>query len=151
MAARPAARVVASDIDPAAVACAARNHVEVYHGNLLAPLPSALVGRVDVVVGVVPYVPTPELRFLQRDTLTFESSRSYDGGPDGTTVLRRVVAGAGRFLRPGATLLLELGAGQAEALGDDLDRHGYGDVTVLFDADGDVRGIETTLERPDPS
>ena len=53
-------------------------------GDLFAPLPRALEGRVDVVVGVVPYVPTRELALLQRDTFTFESRRSYDGGRDGT-------------------------------------------------------------------
>ncbi len=81
---RPAARVVASDIDERAVACAAANGVEVYCGDLFVPLPRALEGRVDVVVGVVPYVPTPDLRLLQRDTFTFESPLSYDGGRDGT-------------------------------------------------------------------
>ena len=42
-------------------------------GDLFAPLPPELEGAVDVVVGVVPYVPTPELGLLQRDTLAFES------------------------------------------------------------------------------
>src|SRR5438552_1864356 len=61
---RTGARVVASDIDERAVACATSNSVEVYRGDLFAPLPGALEGRVDVVVGVVPYVPTPELPLL---------------------------------------------------------------------------------------
>ena len=139
---RPAARVVASDLDERAVACATANGVEAYRGDLFAPLPAELQGRVDVVVGVVPYVPTPELGLLQRDTLTFESPLSYDGGPDGTTILRRVVLDSVRFLRPGGALLLELGAHQPEALGADLARHGYVDVTVLTDEDGDVRGLE---------
>ncbi len=47
--ARPAARVVASDVDERAVACAAANGVEVYRGDLFAPLPHGLEGRVDVV------------------------------------------------------------------------------------------------------
>src|SRR5207249_7965498 len=36
---RPGARVVASELDPRAVACAASNGVEVYRGDLFAPLP----------------------------------------------------------------------------------------------------------------
>lgn len=142
---RPAARVVASDVDDRAVACAAANGVEVYRGDLFDPLPRTLMGRVDVVVGVVPYVPTSELALLQRDTLTFESPLSYDGGGDGTEVLRRVLVDSLRFLRRGGALLLELGGRQAEALADDLARLGYVDVTVLSDEDGDVRGIEATL------
>ena len=90
--------------------------MDVRAGDLLAPLPRALQGRVDVVVGVVPYVPTPDLPLLQRDTLTFESTLSYDGGEDGTALLRRVVADSPRFLRHGGALLLELGGEQADAL-----------------------------------
>jgi release factor glutamine methyltransferase len=142
---RPGARVIASDIDQRAVACALANGVEAYHGDLFAPLPGGLQGRVDVVVGVVPYVPTPALPLLQRDTFTFESTLSYDGGPDGTDILRRVLCESPRFLRPGAALLLELGGEQANALRGDLARLGYVNVRVLSDDDGDVRGIEASL------
>jgi release factor glutamine methyltransferase len=145
MAARPRARVVATDVDERAVACAAANGVAVYRGDLFAPLPRDLEGRVDVVVGVVPYVPTPELPLLQRDTFAFESPLAYDGGPDGTAILRRVLAGSPRLLRRGGALLLELGGHQAELLGDDLARIGGLDVDLLVDGDGDVRGIEVTL------
>jgi release factor glutamine methyltransferase len=144
----PGARVVASDIDERAVACATANGVEAYRGDLFAPLPPALRRRVDVVVAVVPYVPTPDLPLLQRDTFAFESRSSYDGGPDGTEILRRVATDSPRFLRRGGALLLELGGRQADALGDDLARLGYVDVTVLVDEDGDVRGIEATLSEP---
>lgn len=142
---RPQARVVASDVDWRSVACAAANGVEVYLGDLFAPLPHRFEGRTDVVVGVVPYVPTVVLPRLQRDTLTFESRRSYDGGPDGTDILRRVVADGRRLLRRGGALLLELGGEQADALGGDLAGLGYGDVRVLFDDDGDARGVEATF------
>jgi release factor glutamine methyltransferase len=145
---RPGARVVASDIDERAVACAAGNGVEVYKGDLFAPLPRLLEGRADVVVGVVPYVPTPALALLARDTLRFESPLSYDGGQDGTEVLRRVISECPRFLRRGGALLLELGGEQADALGGDLARLGYRDAAVLVDEDGDVRGIEVTLGEP---
>ena len=146
--AHPGATVVASDLDPRAVTCAAANGVDVYWGDLFAPLPPTLAGNVDVVVGVVPYVPTAALSFLQRDTLAFEAMLSYDGGADGTDVLRRVVTESPGLLRVGGTLLLELGAGQDQALGEDLTRLGYSDPVVLFDDDGDVRGIETTFGGP---
>jgi release factor glutamine methyltransferase len=144
---RPGARVIGSDVDERAVECAAANGVEVHLGDLLDPLPLALRGVVDVVVGVVPYVPTPELGLLQRDTFAFETHLAYDGGPDGAGLLRRVVAGARDLLRPGGALLLELGGDQAELLRGDLDRHGYVDVELLSDEDGDPRGIEATAGR----
>ena len=142
---QPGARVVASDVDERAVACAAANGVEVYCGDLFTPLPRALEGRADVVVGVVPYVPTPALALLPRDTFAFESPLSYDGGREGTEILRRVLAECPRFLRRGGALLLELGGEQADALGDDLSRLGYVDTVVLVDLDGEVRGLEATF------
>jgi len=143
--ARPCARVVACDLDERAVACAAANGVEAYLGDLFTPLPRLLKGRVDLIVGVVPYVPTSALPLLQRDTLAFESPLSSDGGRDGTDILRRVLAESLCFLRPGGVLLLELGNAQADALGPDLARLGYIDVRVLIDDDGDIRGIEAAL------
>lgn len=148
--AHPHARVVGSDIDEHAVACATANGVKAYCGDLFTPLPSTIEGRVDVVVGVVPYVPTPELALLHRDTLAFESPLPYDGGRDGTEILRRVLADARRFLRRGGALLLELGGVQADALRDDLERQGYTGVGVLSDDAGDVRGIEATLQLDQP-
>jgi release factor glutamine methyltransferase len=143
-ASRPEGHVVATELDERAAACAAANGVEVYRGDLFAPLPRTLEGRVDVVVGVVPYVPTPEMAYLQRDTLAFESPLSYDGGPDGVEILRRVLAGARRFLRRRGGLLLELGGDQADGLAADLAHAGYADIRVLVDDEGDVRGIEAT-------
>jgi release factor glutamine methyltransferase len=142
---RPDAHVVASDIDANAVACATSNGVDAYRGDLFSPLPPAMEGRVDVIVAVVPYVPTPALPLLQRDTFTFESPLSYDGGHDGTDILRRVLADSLDFLRRGGALLLELGGEQHDALAADLARLGYVDIVVLVDEDGDVRGIEATL------
>ena len=125
-----AARVVACDLDPRAVENARANGVEAYAGDLFAPLPPDV--RPDVVTAVVPYVPTPELPLLQRDTLAFESTLAYDGGPDGLALVRRVLAEA----PPGATLLLEMGEPQVRALG-------VGE--PIRDDEGDVRGIEASF------
>ena len=142
---RPAARIVATDSDDRAVACARANGVEAYAGDLFAGVPASLAGRTDVVVAVVPYVPTPELRTLPRDTLHFEDISHYDGGPDGTDVLRRVVTEAPRFLRHGGALLLELGGEQADVLRPVLDHAGYRAAQTWSDMDGDVRGLEAIL------
>ena len=144
-AARPAARVVATDCDPRAVACARTNGVEAYRGDLFTGLPDAVRGETDVVVAVVPYVPTAALDVLPRDTLRFEDASLYDGGPDGTDLLRRVVHEAPRFLRAGGALLLELGGDEATLLHPVLHGLGYRSVRTWADEDGDVRGLEAVL------
>jgi len=142
---RPEARVVASDLDERAVACSLTNGIDAHLGDLFAPLPRGLEGLVDVIVGVVPYVPTRSLELMPRDTLRFESTMSYDGGVDGTDILRRVIRESPRFLGSGGMLLLELGGDQAQRLEGELASHGFSEVAVLVDDDGDVRGIEATL------
>ncbi|MFZ0180106.1 MAG: hypothetical protein WAL84_09595, partial [Candidatus Dormiibacterota bacterium] len=84
---------------------------------------------------------------LQRDTFTFETPVSYDGGADGTDILRRVLRDAPRFLRSGGALLLELGGAQASLLAGELAGVGYMDLSILTDEDGDVRAIEATFLR----
>src|SRR6185312_1735814 len=105
---RPAATVIATDADERAVACARSNGVDARRGDLFGPVPASLRGRVDVVTAVVPYVPTAAL--------------AYDGGPDGTEILRRALEGSRAVLRPGGALLLELGGDQADLLAGDLAR-----------------------------
>jgi release factor glutamine methyltransferase len=141
---RPGASIVATDSSPAAVACARANGVDALVGDLFEPVPTEWLGHTDVVVAVVPYVPTGALPLLPRDTLAFESAHHYDGGPDGTALLGRVVADAPRYLRRGGVLVLELGGDQAEAVGAAMERAGYEGIDVWSDAEGDVRGIEGT-------
>ncbi len=138
---RPAARVLATDVDPRAVACARANGVDVYEGDLAAGLPADVCGVVDVVTAVVPYVPTEALHLLPRDVLAYEPRVALDGGPGGTRDLERATADAGALLRPGGSLLLELGGDQADALGPVLAEHGYRDVELVYDDDGDLRAL----------
>jgi release factor glutamine methyltransferase len=144
-AARPRATVVATDIDPTAVACARRNGVDALEGDLDEPLPPSLRGRADVVTAVVPYVPTDELHLLPRDVLAFEPRRALDGGAHGTTMLARAAEAAARLLRPGGSVLLELGGDQAREVAAILEGVGLADVRVHRDEDGQDRAIEARM------
>ncbi len=138
---RPLARVVATEIDPLAAACARSNGIEVFEGDMAENLPEALCGQVDVVTAVAPYVPTGELRLLPRDVVDHEPRRALDGGPDGTRSLRLAALAAAGLLRIGGSLLLELGGDQVELLQPVLAEHGYRDLEPLVDGDGDLRAL----------
>lgn len=116
-AALPGIDLHAIDIDPAAVRCARRNLAPVgacvYEGDLYDPLPSSLRGRVDVLVANVPYVPSDEIDLLPREARLYEPRRALDGGTDGLEVVRRVAAGAYRWLASGGALLVETSERQA--------------------------------------
>jgi release factor glutamine methyltransferase len=145
--AHPQARVVGTDIDPNAVGCAAKNGVEVYRGHLADPLPDALFGHVDVVVAVVPYVPTEEMIFLPRDVRDYEPRRALEGGRNGMVLLEQAVVSGAQLLHAGGSLLLEVGGNQDELLVPPLDQAGFSVSARIHDDEGDLRGIEARLDR----
>lgn len=111
------AELHAVDVDPAAVRCARRNLAarggRVYEGDLDAPLPVSLRGRVDLVVANPPYVPTGEIGLLPAEARLHEPRVALDGGADGLDVQRRVIAAAPSLLAPGGHLLVETSERQA--------------------------------------
>jgi release factor glutamine methyltransferase len=112
----PGVALSASDIEPAAVRCARRNIVgPVYLGDLYAPLPDSLRGRVAVVVANAPYVPTEAVSLMPPEARIHEPMVALDGGADGLAVLRRVIDGAPEWLAPGGHLLFETSVAQSAA------------------------------------
>lgn len=107
----------AADVEAAAVRCARRNVSrvggQVFEGDLFEPLPSALEGRVDVLLANVPYVPSDEVRLLPAEARLHEPLVTLDGGADGLGILRRVSAGAGSWLAPGGHVLVETSEDQS--------------------------------------
>lgn len=116
-AAVPGLEVWASDLDPAAVEVARTNLPadRVLAGDLYAALPDALRGRVDVLAVNAPYVPTEEIALMPMEARDHEHRVALDGGDGGIAVQRRVVSGAGEWLRPGGHLLIETSVRQAPA------------------------------------
>jgi release factor glutamine methyltransferase len=112
----PGIRLFASDIEPAAVACARRNLAgvgEVFEGDLFEALPRRLRGGVGLLLVNAPYVPTAEIAGMPPEARDHEPLVTLDGGADGLDVHRRVAEGASAWLAPGGTLLIETSAQQA--------------------------------------
>ncbi|WP_314173505.1 HemK family protein methyltransferase [Streptomyces winkii] len=107
----------AADVDPAAVRCARRNVAaaggHVHEGDLYEALPRRLRGRIEVLLANVPYVPSGSVSLLPAEARVHEPLVALDGGADGLDVLRRVAAGAARWLAPGGSVLMETGEAQA--------------------------------------
>ncbi|MER6414584.1 putative protein N(5)-glutamine methyltransferase [Streptomyces humidus] len=129
----------AADIDPVAVGCARRNLAghggQAYVGDLFAPLPARLRGRVDILAANVPYVPTGEVPLLPAEAREHEPLTALDGGGDGLDVLRRVAAEAPRWLAPGGCLLVETSGRQAPAAVEAFTRSG---LAVRVARDGEL-------------
>jgi release factor glutamine methyltransferase len=133
----PGVELHAADVDPVAVACAAANlgavGGTVHVGDLDAPLPARLRGRVDVLAANAPYVPTAEIALMPPEARDHEPSVALDGGVDGLDVARRVVAAAGGWLTPGGHVLVETSRRQAPSLAASVIRAGLAPRVVTDD------------------
>jgi release factor glutamine methyltransferase len=114
---RPGLEVYATELDPAAVRVAARTlgPERVFTGDLYAALPSALAGRIGILIANAPYVPSAEIAHMPPEAREHEPLLALDGGTDGLDVQRRVVAGAREWLSPGGVLIVETSERQAPA------------------------------------
>ena len=107
----PGARVLACDLSLPALRVANDNaqgleaDIELVQADLTEAFRENSFGTV---VCNPPYVPLADLPGLQRE-LRFEPARALFGGEDGLAVYRRLPELAGRVLRPGGWLLVELG------------------------------------------
>ena len=117
---RPLARIVASDVDPAALALARRNAralglaITVCRADLLEhPRLRAAARRADLLVANLPYLPESDRGTLPPE-LAWESDAALFAGREGLSVARRLRAQAWKALRPGAVVWWELDARNAE-------------------------------------
>jgi release factor glutamine methyltransferase len=144
--ARADARVLATELSPAALAVADENvrtlglaaRVRVIIGDLLEPL-VAEQGRLDMIVANAPYLPSGILSSLPREVFAFEPRQALDGGSDGMAVIRRLLMAAPMALRPGGWLALEIGEEQAGPLAALLAAQGFVEVASRDDLHGVAR------------
>lgn len=115
------ARVTTIDLSAEALDVARRNagrhgvtdRIAFLHGDLLAPLGTD--SGFDFIISNPPYIAQGDLPHLPPGVRDYEPRLALDGGPDGYTVLSRLVEQARERLRPGGWLLVEIGAPQEEA------------------------------------
>jgi release factor glutamine methyltransferase len=107
-------------------------------------LPLAAHGPFDLVVANLPYIPTMDIPSLSPDVRA-EPHLALDGGSDGLALVRRLVATAPRLLAPGGALVLEIGAGQAEATRQLLVDAGLTDLRVRRDLGGVDRVVSARM------
>ncbi len=90
--------------------------------------------RFDWVVSNPPYIPTRDLADLLPGISQYEPILALDGGPDGLSVIRRIISGAYRVLKPDGRLAIEIGYGQSDEVQDLAYETGrYSDFSITKD------------------
>lgn len=115
----PQAQVYAVDISDKALAVAKKNarlhgvetRIGWFQGDLLLPLIENHI-QADLIMANLPYIPSaevPELAVSQ-----YEPTLALDGGEDGLRLVERLLEQLPQVVKPGAMILLEIGAVQGK-------------------------------------
>jgi release factor glutamine methyltransferase len=145
---RPGVRVLASDLSAEALALARENaaalgaRVELLEGDLFAPVAPEL--RFQVVVANPPYIPSAEMARLPRE-VGHEPVSALDGGEQGLSVARRIVAETPAHLAPGGTLILEMHESHRDLLPPLCRESGFERAEARLDLAGLPRFVVATL------
>jgi release factor glutamine methyltransferase len=146
-AALPDATVLAVDLSPDALALARENaaalglqeRVQFIQSDLLAEIP----GPLDLVVANLPYIPSAEMKTLQREVLK-EPLAALDGGNDGLVIVRRLLTQAREKLATGGRLALEVHCDHPSKLAPELPQYNFRDTQVVKDYSGHPRFVIST-------
>jgi release factor glutamine methyltransferase len=94
-------------------------------------------GQISGMVSNPPYIPSAEILDLQIEVREHEPRLALDGGEDGLTALRYLVATAPDYLRSGGLWLVEMRAGQGEKVVQMLENQGnYRQIQIINDLAG---------------
>lgn len=141
---RPKARVVAIDVSRAALEVARGNarvlgvedRIAFRQGDLFEALAPEDAIAFDAILSNPPYIGAGELETLAPEVRDHEPRAALTPGDDPLLVHRRIVAAAPGYLAPGGHLLVEIGAGQADAV-----QGLYSGPLRLLRIDADLAGI----------
>jgi release factor glutamine methyltransferase len=113
----PQAFGVGTDVSLGALAVARGNARRLEQSRaafLVCDMAAALDGPFDLVVANPPYIRSCDIAALAPEVRDFDPRPALDGGADGLDCYRTIAATVPQLLAPGGTLVVEIGAGQAQ-------------------------------------
>jgi release factor glutamine methyltransferase len=104
-------------------------------------LGAALGGSFDLIVANPPYIASGEIATLAPDVRDYDPRAALDGGRDGLDCYRAIAATIPPLLKPTGALVVELGAGQAGAVGALFSQAGLAPAHLRTDLQGKQRAL----------
>lgn len=102
-------------------------------------------GPFDLIVSNPPYIARNDIPTLAPEVRDHDPTVALDGGPDGLACYRAIAVGAGRLLVPGGRVVVELGIGQATAVGGLFSAAGFTVDETRLDLAGIPRALGAIL------
>ena len=143
LAKKSGATVFASDISEGALEIASENAqlngatVQFIHSNLF----ESIEGKFNLIVSNPPYIPTEDIKGLDKEVRDYEPALALDGGLDGLDFYRAIAKNAIDYLEDGGILIMEFGIGQASDIATLLQ-----DNFTEIEIKKDLSGIERIIK-----
>jgi release factor glutamine methyltransferase len=123
-------RVVAVDVSDQALHVARENALRILGVHDVIFLKSNYLDNVpqeefEVIVSNPPYVMTGEISSLQEEIKGYEPRLALDGGPDGLSAYRFIIADSKSYLKKGGKLVLEIDERLVEGIGSLASEYNY--------------------------
>lgn len=98
--------------------------------------------KIDCLIANLPYIPDSEKGKLQPEVDKFDPELALYGGPDGLTLVRKLLQQTEGKLSMGAPIFLEIGSEQAEVLKDEATNYPWLEFTSIHkDYCGNIRFV----------
>ncbi|MDR2150187.1 MAG: peptide chain release factor N(5)-glutamine methyltransferase [Spirochaetaceae bacterium] len=140
---RPGCTIYASDISKDALVVAqenarllCENAITFIHSDLF----EHITGSFDLITANPPYIPTDLIKLLPPE-VQHEPIIALDGGLDGLSLIRKLIAQAAAYLAPGASLLIEADPSQMPKLKQLFALNAYQDIRFWHDLSARQRVI----------
>ncbi len=146
---RRAASGTGVDLSEAALAVARRNARELGLAERAqfrrGDWSNGLGGTFDLVLSNPPYIPSAEIDQLEPEVACYEPRLALDGGTDGFDAYRAIARRTPHLLANKGALIVEFGAGQAEAVCAIFAQHGITEARTECDLAGRPRCLIATV------
>ena len=102
------------------------------------------IGKYDIIVSNPPYIKLLNLKYLEKDVVSFEPKLALSGGFDGFSKIREVISKASNLIKKNGKFILEIGFNQKNKVKKMLKKEGFYVNKALKDYGNNDRCIIST-------
>jgi release factor glutamine methyltransferase len=113
-------------------------------GDLFKPIKDM---QFDMIVSNPPYIRKDDMKLLQPEIIDWEPVAALDGGEDGLDYYRKIISGAGDYLKENGFLMLEIGMGQSDPIREMAEDEGFDNIQILKDYAGIDRIVKLKMHK----
>ena len=102
------------------------------------------LNNIDIIVSNPPYIKSCDLKYLEKDVISFEPKLALDGGLDGLSEIRKVIDKSSELIKKNGKFILEIGFDQKNKVIKLLKQKGFYINSTLKDFAKNDRCIVST-------